>query len=100
VALFQDPGKAYLPWRAGRPMVNEGPGDPLLEDLRRAVRSAPGPVELIEVGTALSIALGRQRPAVSCGGCSDPLTFEGIPTRTVPGLRGPHPYRLVLSRTN
>jgi len=42
-------------------------------------------VDLIEVGPALSIALGRLRPAVSCGGCSDPLTFEGVPARTVPG---------------
>ena len=75
----------------------EASGDPLLEDLRRAIRSAPGPVEYIEVGTGLSIRLGRLRPAVSCGGCSDPLTFEGVPARTVPGLRGPSPYRLVLA---
>lgn len=72
--------------------------DPLLEELRQALRSAPGPVEYIEVGTALSIRLGRLRPAVSCGGCSDPLTFEGVPARTVPGLRGPRPFRLVLAK--
>ncbi len=78
-------------------MVGVEAEDPLLEELRRAVRSAPGPVDLIEVGPALSIALGRLRPAVSCGGCSDPLTFEGVPARTVPGLHGPHPYRLVFA---
>jgi hypothetical protein len=55
---------------------------PLLEQLRLAVHTAPRPVQRIEVGVALSIALGRQRPEVSCGGCSVPLEFEGIPAVT------------------
>jgi hypothetical protein len=73
-----------------------GPGrdEPLLDALRRAIgRSAVRPRE-IEVGIALSIALGRLRPAVSCGGCSTPLEFEGIPARTIAGL--PVPFRLIV----
>ena len=68
---------------------NEG----LLAELRAALRAAGRPVREIEVGTALSIALGRQRAAVSCGDCSTPLSFEGVPARTVVGLRGP--FRLL-----
>jgi hypothetical protein len=59
----------------------------LVEELRRAVAQAPSRPREIEVGIALSIALGRQRPSVSCGGCSTPLEFEGIPARTNAGLR-------------
>jgi len=73
-----------------------GPGrdEPLLDALRRAIgHSAVRPRE-IEVGIALSIALGRLRPAVSCGGCSTPLEFEGIPARTIAGL--PVPFRLIV----
>ncbi len=54
----------------------------LLDALHRAIASAPRPPVEIEVGIALSIALGRSRPAVACGGCSTPLEFEGIPART------------------
>jgi hypothetical protein len=68
--------------------------DPLLEELRVAIRSAPRPVREIEVGIPLSITLGRMRPATSCGGCSVPLSFEGIPAVTNTGLRSP--FRLVL----
>jgi hypothetical protein len=67
--------------------------EPLLEELRSALRHAPRPVREIEVGTALSIALGRRRPAVACGGCSTPLEFEGVPARTVVGLKVP--FRLI-----
>jgi hypothetical protein len=66
----------------------------LLAELHRALARAGRPVRAIEVGIGLSIALGKQRPASSCGGCSVPLEFEGIPARTNPGLRAP--YRLVL----
>lgn len=69
----------------------------LLEELRRAVHAAPGPVRALEVGLPLSIALGKQRPAVSCGGCSTPLEFEGIPTRT--NLHLVAPFRLILGPT-
>jgi len=67
--------------------------DPLLEELRRAVAHASQRPREIEVGIALSIALGRQRPAVSCGGCQTPLDFDGIPARTVASLQVP--FRLV-----
>jgi len=65
----------------------------LFAELRRAVAAAPKRPEEIEVGIALSIALGRQRPAVACGGCSTPLEFEGIPARTNSQLR--EPFRLL-----
>ncbi len=68
--------------------------DRLLEELRRAVAGAPAGVREIEVGIALSIALGRRRPSVSCGGCKTPLDFEGIPART--NARLGVPFRLVL----
>jgi len=45
------------------------------------------------VSIALSIALGRRRPSVSCGGCQTPLEFEGIPATTNAQLRVP--FRLV-----
>jgi len=67
--------------------------DRLLDALRRAVAEAPGGVREIEVGIALSIALGRRRPSVSCGGCKTPLDFEGIPART--NARLSEPFRLV-----
>jgi hypothetical protein len=65
----------------------------LLGELRTAVSSAPHKVKEIEVGIALSIALGRLRPEVSCGGCQDPLAFDGIPARTNTGLK--QPFRLI-----
>jgi hypothetical protein len=67
----------------GERPASDGP----LARLRDALRTAPGPVAEIEVGTALSIELGRQRPQASCGGCAIPLSFEGIPARTNPRLR-------------
>jgi len=73
------------------------PGDSeearLLDELRRALAQASAKPREIEVGIALSIALGRQRPSVSCGGCSTPLEFEGIPARTNAGMRTP--FRLL-----
>jgi hypothetical protein len=71
-------------------------GEELLHDLGEAVRTAGRPVREIEVGIALSIALGRRRPAMSCGGCTTPLDFEGIPARTVTGLSAP--FRLIMDR--
>ena len=68
----------------------------LLAELRRAVESASVRPTEIEVGVALSIALGRQRPAVSCGGCSQPLEFDGIPART--NARLSVPFRLLFDR--
>lgn len=67
--------------------------DAILAELLRAVKEAPERPREIEVGIPLSIALGRQRPVVSCGGCSTPLEFEGIPTRTNRQLRTP--FRLL-----
>lgn len=68
-------------------------GERLLAKLHRALADAPVRPREIEVGIALSIALGRQRPSVSCGGCSTPLEFEGIPARTHAGMRTP--FRLL-----
>ncbi len=65
----------------------------LLAELRRAVVASPERPREIEVGIALSIVLGRQRPAVACGGCALPLEFDGIPARTEPRLATP--FRLV-----
>jgi hypothetical protein len=70
-----------------------GEEERLLGDLREAVRTAPRPPKEIEVGIALSIALGRRRPSVSCGGCQNPLDFDGIPARTNARLK--EPFRLV-----
>ncbi|MGB6500977.1 MAG: hypothetical protein WBG19_06230 [Thermoplasmata archaeon] len=71
--------------------------DGLLDELRRAIDRAPARPREIEVGIALSIALGRLRPAVSCGGCSTPLEFDGIPART--NARLAEPFRLILDGT-
>jgi hypothetical protein len=65
----------------------------LLAELASAIQRADRPVQEIEIGITLSIAIGRQRPAVSCGGCSTPLEFEGIPTRT--NLHLSQPFRLI-----
>ena len=65
----------------------------LLDELRRAVADAPGRPKEIEVGIALSIALGRRRPSVACGGCQNPLDFDGIPARTNARLGAP--FRLI-----
>ena len=65
----------------------------LLRELHRAILAAGRPVREIEVGIALSIALGRQRPSASCGGCEVPLAFEGIPARTVVQLVVPFRLR-------
>ena len=67
----------------------------LLRELAEAIDRAPRPVREIAAGIALSIALGKQRPSVSCGGCSTPLEFRGIPARTDARLRTP--FELVLS---
>ncbi|MCI4339778.1 MAG: hypothetical protein L3J73_00715 [Thermoplasmata archaeon] len=67
----------------------------LLDELAAAIDRAPRPVREIAAGIALSIALGKQRPAVACGGCATPLEFRGIPARTDARLRTP--FELVLS---
>jgi len=65
----------------------------LLREVAEAIRNAPVRPMEVEVGIALSIALGRQRPSVSCGGCQTPLEVEGIPARTNVQLKTP--FRLV-----
>ena len=67
----------------------------LLRALGAAIDGAPRKIVQIEVGIALSIALGKQRPSVSCGGCQTPLEYRGIPAVTTVGLR--EPFRLTLS---
>jgi len=82
--------------RSMDPTANPGTAtELLLEELRRAVAASPERPREIEVGIALSIVLGRMRPAVSCGGCDTPLEFEGIPARTNSQLRDP--FRLVFA---
>lgn len=46
------------------------------------------------MGIALSVALGKARGSVSCGGCQEPLAFEGIPARTNVHLTVP--FRLIV----
>jgi hypothetical protein len=72
------------------------PDDPvaLLAELREAIHRSTVRPRRIEVGVALSVALGRARGAVSCGGCQVPLEVDGIPAETVVHLK--EPYRLVL----
>ena len=74
------------------------PGDPrdddLLAQLRQAIRSSTVRPRRVEVGVALSVALGRERGSVSCGGCQVPLEVDGIPAETNVHLR--EPFRLVL----
>lgn len=65
----------------------------LLVELHEAIERAPHRPREIEVGIALSIALGRRRPSVSCGGCQTPLEFDGIPATT--NARLATPFRLV-----
>ncbi|MCI4351209.1 MAG: hypothetical protein L3K15_06825 [Thermoplasmata archaeon] len=67
----------------------------LLGQLAAAIAHAPRPVQGIEVGIGLSIALGKRRPAVTCGGCSTPLEFQGIPAQT--NARMAEPFRLILA---
>ncbi len=67
--------------------------DALLTELRAALGRATARPREIEVGIALSIALGRLRPPVACGGCSQPLEFDGVPARTNASLSVP--FRLV-----
>lgn len=68
--------------------------DPLLLELEAAVRGSPVRPRAIEVGVAVSVALGRSRGEVSCGGCQVPLEFDGIPARTNVHLSTP--FRLIL----
>jgi hypothetical protein len=76
--------------------ASDSPADAaaLLEELRAAIRRSAVRPRRVEVGVALSVALGRERGAVSCGGCQVPLEVDGIPAETVVNLRGP--YRLVV----
>jgi hypothetical protein len=84
--------------RAGSSVGSSG-GPPseelLLAELRAAIAKSPERPLRIEVGVALSIALGRRRGSVSCGGCEVPLEFEGIPAVT--DARLTVPFRLVLA---
>lgn len=66
----------------------------LLRQLREAIRLSAVRPSRVEVGIALSVALGRERGSVSCGGCQAPLEVDGIPARTVVHLR--EPFRLVV----
>jgi hypothetical protein len=83
-----------------RPMVSStAPADSeeLLRALREAIRRSAVRPRRVEVGVALSVALGRGRGWVSCGGCQVPLEVEGIPAETNVHLR--EPFRLVLDES-
>jgi hypothetical protein len=66
----------------------------LLSELRSAIRRSAVRPRKVEVGVVLSVALGRERGSVSCGGCQVPLEVDGVPAETVVHLR--QPFRLVL----
>lgn len=66
----------------------------LLTQVRGALHQAHEPVREVEVDLELSIILGKLRPSVSCGGCSTPLEIDGVPARTVVGLKVP--FRVVM----
>lgn len=66
----------------------------LLRELREAIRRSAVRPRRVEVGIALSVALGRERGSVSCGGCQVPLEVDGIPAET--NVHLDRPYRLVL----
>lgn len=68
-------------------------GASLLAELRDAIRRSPVRPTKVEVGIAVSVALGQERGSVSCGGCQVPLEVDGIPAETVVHLG--RPYRLV-----
>ena len=69
-------------------------GPELLAQLREAIRRSPVRPQRVEVGVALSVALGRERGSVSCGGCQVPLEIDGIPAETNVHLR--EPFRLIV----
>jgi len=69
----------------------------LLRELRAAIERSPVRPRKIEVGIALSVALGRERGSVSCGGCQVPLEVSGIPAET--NVHLDRPYRLVVDPT-
>ncbi|HEV8050009.1 MAG TPA: hypothetical protein VGP88_05400 [Thermoplasmata archaeon] len=77
------------------PTIADPNEETLLARLHEEIAKAPTPVREIEAGISLSIALGRRRPAVACGGCQTPLEFEGIPARTNAALRVP--FRLIFA---
>ncbi|HYB63543.1 MAG TPA: hypothetical protein VEE86_03870 [Thermoplasmata archaeon] len=77
----------------GAPAPGEVDGAELLTQLREAIRRAPVRPRRVEVGVAVSVALGRERGAVSCGGCQNPLEVDGIPAETNVHLR--EPFRLI-----
>jgi hypothetical protein len=84
--------------RSSYGMVHNAPprsAEELLREVSRAIQSASTRPREIEVSPALSIALGRQRPVVACGGCKNPLEVEGVPARTNPKLRVP--FRLIFN---
>ena len=76
--------------------TSPAPVDPTesLAQLREAIRRSVVRPRRVEVDVTLSVALGRERGAVSCGGCQVPLEVDGIPAETNVKLR--QPFRLIL----
>jgi len=77
---------------AAAPVEPDAPA--LLRELREAIRRSSLRPRKVEVGIALSVALGQERGSVSCGGCQVPLEVEGIPAET--NVHLDRPFRLVL----
>jgi len=71
-----------------------GEDSELLQELREAIRRSAVRPRRVEVGVALSVALGRERGSVACGGCQVPLEVDGIPAETNVHLR--QPFRLIV----
>jgi hypothetical protein len=74
-------------------MTADPDGPRLLAELREEIRRSSVRPSRVEVGVAVSVALGRERGSVSCGGCQVPLEVDGIPAETVLHLKAP--YHLV-----
>ncbi|HTT17113.1 MAG TPA: hypothetical protein VMH49_07160 [Thermoplasmata archaeon] len=71
-----------------------GGSDELLRELREAIQRSRVRPSRVEVNVALSVALGRERGSVSCGGCQVPLEIDGIPAETKLHLSAP--FRLIV----
>jgi hypothetical protein len=79
-------------------MTQRGDAPELLRELRDAIRRSAVRPRRVEVGVALSVALGRERGSVSCGGCQVPLEIDGIPAETKIHLR--EPFRLIVDESS
>ena len=59
----------------------------------RSIARRRGLGRMVDPRAEEHVHLGRERPAVACGGCQTPLDVDGIPARTNSALQVP--FRLV-----